>query len=183
MRVTQTAFNANNLAVLALARPASASATAGSAPAILGIPVDFILFAFTLVGVAMLRQHTLRVALTGLAAITLCKLLLTGFKTGAGVAGLRLHFAHVWVILANLLGLLLGFALLSKHFAESRIPASFQQHAYSPIAKDVAPGLPVDWTRLGIVALILAAAIIANIIVNNKFKHLNDSFPFIGAAV
>ena len=31
--------------------------------------------------------------------------------------------AHEWVILTNLLGLLLGFALLSKHFEESKIPA------------------------------------------------------------
>src|SRR5687768_3174991 len=30
--------------------------------------------------------------------------------------------AHEWVILANLLGLLLGFALLSRHFEDSRVP-------------------------------------------------------------
>ena len=33
-----------------------------------------------------------------------------------------MHLVHEWVILSNLL-LLLGFALLSNHFEESRIPA------------------------------------------------------------
>ena len=32
-----------------------------------------------------------------------------------------MHLVHEWVILSNLL--LLGFALLSNHFEESRIPA------------------------------------------------------------
>jgi hypothetical protein len=35
----------------------------------IGIPVDFILFALTLLGVALFHHHTLQVALTGLAAI------------------------------------------------------------------------------------------------------------------
>ena len=94
-----------------------------STPVMLGpIPVDFILFALTLVGVALFHKRTLEVALTGLAVITLYKLLFTGFKTGAGLAGLAGHFAHEWVILANLLGLLVGFALLSDHFERSHVP-------------------------------------------------------------
>jgi hypothetical protein len=98
-----------------------------------GIPVDFILFALTLLGVALFHRYTLQVALTGLAVITLYKLAFTGFKTGPGLGGLALHMAHEWVILANLLGLLLGFALLSRHFEESRVP-------------DVLPRfLPDDW--------------------------------------
>ena len=87
-----------------------------------GVPVDFVLFALTLLGVALFHQRTLQVALTGLAAIALYKLAFTGFKTGAGLEGLALHMAHEWVILANLLGLLLGFALLSNHFERSRVP-------------------------------------------------------------
>ena len=43
---------------------------------LLGIPVDFILFGLTLLGVALFHHHTLAVALTGLAAITLYKLAL-----------------------------------------------------------------------------------------------------------
>ena len=89
---------------------------------LLGIPVDFILFALTLLGVAIFHHHTLQVALTGLAAIALYKLAFTGFKFGAGLTGLGLHMQHEWVILANLFCLLMGFALLSRHFERSRIP-------------------------------------------------------------
>ncbi|MCX7158801.1 MAG: citrate transporter, partial [Proteobacteria bacterium] len=92
----------------------------GGAAAALGVPVDFILFALTLAGVALFHHHTLGVALTGLAVITLYKLGFTGFKAGPGLAGLGTHLVHEWVILSNLLCLLLGFALLSNHFEESR---------------------------------------------------------------
>lgn len=102
-------------------------------PELFGIPVDFILFALTLLGVALFHHHTLKVALIGLSTILVYKLLFTGFRTGAGVSGLGLHLAHEWVILANLLGLLLGFALLAKHFEESGIPAILPRY------------LPDDW--------------------------------------
>ena len=88
-----------------------------------GIPLEFILFALTLLGVALFHNQTLRVALTGLAAITAYKLVFTGFKAGPGFGGLISHFGHEWVILTNLLGLLLGFALLSRHFEKTHIPA------------------------------------------------------------
>ena len=257
-------------------------------PEVFGIPVDFILFALTLLGVALFHHHTLRVALIGLSTIVVYKLLFTGFKTGAGVSGFGLHLAHEWVILANLLGLLLGFALLAKHFEDSHIPAvlprflpddwkgafvllvmifvlssfldniaaamiggtmaltvfrkkvhigylaaivaasnaggagsvvgdttttmmwiagvpaiqvldayvaagvalvifgipaAFQQHRYSPIVKDEIAGPGIDWGRVAVVVVILAAAIVTNVVVNLKFNHLSDSFPFIGAAV
>ena len=89
---------------------------------ILGIPVDFILFALTLLGVALFHRHTLPVALTGLSTIVIYKLVFTGFKFGAGLGGLGQHMAHEWVTLTNLFLLLMGFALLSRHFEESRIP-------------------------------------------------------------
>ena len=54
---------------------------------LLGIPVDFILFALTLLGIAVFHHHTLPIALSGLAAIIIYKLAFTGFKTGAGLAG------------------------------------------------------------------------------------------------
>jgi Na+/H+ antiporter NhaD/arsenite permease-like protein len=266
----------------------SAAAAAVEPPAILGIPFDFILFGATLIGVAIFHHHTLRVALTGLAAITVYKLAFTGFKSGPGLAGLAAHMQHEWVILTNLLCLLVGFALLSRHFEESRvpevlprflpddwkgglvllaiifvlsgfldniaaaliggtiaasvfrqkvhigylaaivaasnaggagsvvgdttttmmwldgvspiavldayvaafaallvfgIPASMQQHLYSPIRKDPQRSVRVDWYRVGIVAAILVSAIATNVTVNLRFKHLADYFPFIGVAV
>ena len=118
-------------ALLLVASPGIAFAA--DAPAILGIPVDFILFALILIGVAVFHHHTLQVALTGLAVIIVYKLVFTGFKTGPGVAGFVSHMAHEWVILTNLLCLLVGFALLSNHFEKSRVP-------------DVLPRfLPDDW--------------------------------------
>jgi Na+/H+ antiporter NhaD/arsenite permease-like protein len=105
---------------LALA-PASAVAAAAG-PTLAGVPVDFLLFALVLLGVATLHLHTLKVALGGAAVITAYQWLFTGFKTGAGLAGLAGHFGHEWVTLGNLLGLLLGFALLADHFEKSRIP-------------------------------------------------------------
>jgi len=99
-----------------------AAAAAGEPPAPLGIPVEFILFALTLIGVAVLHHYTLQVALAGLAVIALYKLAFTGFKSGPGLAGLATHMHHEWVILTNLLCLLVGFALLSNHFEKSRVP-------------------------------------------------------------
>ena len=259
-----------------------------AACAALGVPVDFVLFGLTLAGVALFHHHTLQVALIGLAAITLYKLGFTGFKAGPGLGGLARHMAHEWVILTNLLGLLLGFALLSKHFEDSRVPdelpkilpdtwwggfwllamvfvlssfldniaaaliggtmarvvfrgrvhigylaaivaasnaggsgsvvgdttttmmwidgvdpldvihayaaagvalvvsglvAARQQHAFAPISKDAPAGVRVDWTRVGIVAFILVAAIAANVIANLAYPAALDHFPVIGGAV
>ncbi|NWG31754.1 MAG: citrate transporter [Rhodocyclaceae bacterium] len=87
-----------------------------------GIPVDFILFAATLLGVALFHHYVLQVALTGLAVIAGYKILFAGFKTGAGVAGFVAHMGHEWVLLVNLFCLLVGFALLARHFEDSGVP-------------------------------------------------------------
>ncbi|BAN35829.1 hypothetical protein SCD_n02018 [Sulfuricella denitrificans skB26] len=100
--------------------PALAHAAEG--PVILGIPLDFILFAATLLGVALFHHHTLSVALTGLFVISLYKIGFTGFNEGAGVLGWLVHMQHEWVVLTNLLGLLLGFAILARHFEDSSVP-------------------------------------------------------------
>ena len=78
------------------------------------IPIEFVLFGATLLGVAVFHRHTLPVALAGLASITVFKFI-SGFD-------LLHHLASEWVILANLFALLVGFALLSRHFEESRVP-------------------------------------------------------------
>ena len=87
-----------------------------------GVPFDFILFATTLLGIALFHRHTLQIALGGLLAITAYKLSITGFKDGAGLGGLLIHLSHEFSLLANLFLLLMGFALLSRHFEESAIP-------------------------------------------------------------
>ena len=93
-------------------------------PAFLGVPIDFILFAAILLGVALFQHHTLRVALIGLAVIVAYKLFVTGFKSGSGFDGLVGHMRQEWVMLTNLFLLLVGFGLLSRHFEKSRIPAA-----------------------------------------------------------
>jgi Na+/H+ antiporter NhaD/arsenite permease-like protein len=135
---------------------------------VFGIPVDFILFALTLLGVALFHHKTLQLALSGLAAIIVYKLVFTGFKHGAGLAGLGHHMAHEWVTLANLFLLLMGFALLSRHFEESRVP-------------DKMPALlPDDW-KGGVVLLVLvfvlssfldniAAALIGGTVARHVFQ-------------
>jgi Na+/H+ antiporter NhaD/arsenite permease-like protein len=266
----------------------AASPGPAEGPSLLGIPVDFILFALTLLGVALFHHYTLQVALTGLAAILGYKFLFVGFKYGPGLAGFAGHLSHEWVILTNLFMLLMGFALLSRHFEKSRvpavlprflphdwkgafwllvivfvlssfldniaaamiggamahtlfrakvhigylaaivaasnaggsgsvvgdttttmmwidgvnpldvleayvaagiamvifgIPAAIQQQRYSPIIRHEHQHIHVDWPRVAIVAFILVAAIVANVIVNVRYQEISDRFPFIGAAV
>ncbi len=99
-----------------------ALAASGEGPTVVGIPVDFILFGLTLLGVALFHHYVLQVALTGLATIATYKILFTGFKTGDGLAGFGLHMTHEWVLIVNLFCLLVGFALLARHFEDSGVP-------------------------------------------------------------
>jgi Na+/H+ antiporter NhaD/arsenite permease-like protein len=126
------------LALGAIAVPGVAQASTGAAaatePALLGLPVSFILFGLTLLGVALFHHKTMQVALTGLTVIIVYKLLFVGFgHAGPGLPGLLRHVEHEWVILVNLLGLLLGFALLANHFEESEVPLELPRF------------LPDDW--------------------------------------
>ena len=141
---------------------------AGEPPMVAGIPVDFILFALTLLGVALFHNYTLYVGLTGLVTISLYKLAFTGFKTGDGFAGLVGHFGHEWVTLANLFCLLMGFALLARHFEKSHVPVVLPKY------------LPDDW-KGGFVMLVMvfvissfldniAAALIGGAMAHQLFK-------------
>lgn len=117
-------------------------AYAAEGPALAGIPVAFILFALTLAGIAIFHRHTLRVALAGLAVVTVYKLIFTTFDGVPGLAGLAAHLVHEWVVLSNLFGLLVGFALLADHFEKSHVP-------------ELLPAiLPDDW-RGGVMLLAL----------------------------
>src|SRR6476661_1898845 len=73
-------------------------------------------------GVALFHRHTLPIAVGGMIVISLFKIAFSPFAEGSGVPGWLDHLGHEWVMLTNLLGLLLGFALLSKHFEASRVP-------------------------------------------------------------
>ena len=124
-----------------------ANVTAAGSGDLFGFPVELMIFAAILLGAALFHRHTLTVALSGLAAITLCKLV-TGFAHGAGLAWLAAHLAHEWVILANLFLLLTGFALLSRHFELSKMPEAM------PAV------LPDDW-KGGLMLLVIICALSA----------------------
>lgn len=117
-------------------------AQAAESYSVAGIPVEFILFALTLFGVALFHNQTFYVALTGLACVTLYKLFFAGFKTGVGVPGLIAHFEHEWVVLLNLFALLMGFAILARHFEKSHVPVILPRY------------LPSDW-KGGFVLLVM----------------------------
>jgi Na+/H+ antiporter NhaD/arsenite permease-like protein len=254
---------------------------------LMSIPVEFVLFALTLAGISLFHHRTFEIALAGLAAVSLYKIAASPFRTGPGVGGFIGHAAHEWVGVVNLAGLLLGFALLSRHFEESHIPhalphylpddwkgslallaivlvlssfldniagamiggamahslyrrlhigylaaitaaanaggagsvvgdttttmmwihgvspatvlpayvaalsafivfgipASFQQQRFSPIERGHVGPVIIDWTRVGIVAAILIAAVSVNVFVNVRYPDYADRAPFLAGAV
>jgi Na+/H+ antiporter NhaD/arsenite permease-like protein len=81
---------------------------------------EFVLFAITLVGVALFHKHTMWVALTGMTLILIYKLV---FNDPSAPFNLIHHLGQEGRTLINLMGLLFGFAILSKHFEESHVPA------------------------------------------------------------
>ena len=119
---------------------------------ITGVPLEFVLFALTLAGVALLHRHSLQVALVGLASVVIYKVLATGFDGVAGFAGLAHHLRLEWVVLANLFGLLMGFALLSRHFEESGVPTRLPDF------------LPDDWR--GCFALLVIVFVLSSFLDN-----------------
>ena len=126
------------------------------------IPVEFVLFALTLLGVAVFHRHTLMVALLGLVAITSYKLLNGDFYGQPGWLGLWFHLREEWVILTNLFALLVGFALLSRHFEESHVPHVLPRY------------LPDDWKG--------GFALLATVFVLSAFLD-NIAAAVIGATV
>jgi Na+/H+ antiporter NhaD/arsenite permease-like protein len=133
-----------------------------------GIPVDFVLFACVLLAIALFHDRTFEVALSGLVVVVLYKLAFTGFHGTPGLDGLTRHLARECVTLANLLCLLLGFALLSDHFEQSHVPSALPKY------------LPDDWrgpfALLAIVFVLsafldnIAAALIGGAIAHTVFS-------------
>jgi len=131
------------LLLLLLSSPVYLFGAGGNGPSIGPIRVEFIIFGFILLGVALFHHQTFRVAVIGLTVLLTFKLLFDpGFHLmehlfGEAPMGEQLMDKAMrqgeWGIIVNLLGLLLGFAILSKIFEESGVP-------------DVLPRfLPSDW--------------------------------------
>jgi len=108
---------------------------------LLGIPVEFFLFGLTLLGVAIFHRRNFELAAGGLAVILAYKLLFTDLR-------LTTHLAQEWHLLLNLLGLLLGFAILAKYFEDSRFSELLPKW------------LPDGWTG-GFVLLVMVAVLSA----------------------
>ena len=134
-----------------------------------GVPFEFLLFGVTLTGVALFHDRALRVAAGGLAAIVVYKLFIAGFHGHPGLPGLAAHLRAEWVVIANLFALLMGFALLSRHFEQSHVPGRLPDL------------LPDDW-KGGFVLLVLvfvlssfldniAAALIGGTVAASVFHH------------
>ena len=112
-------------------------------PSIGNIRIEFIAFALILVGVAVFHNKTFQVVIIGLAAILLIKFIFDPvFDVKGHFLGSNDFISQVfhkdhrqgeWAVLLNLLGLLLGFAILTRHFKESGVPG------YLP------KWLPDDW--------------------------------------
>jgi Na+/H+ antiporter NhaD/arsenite permease-like protein len=131
------------LICLVFSVPLFAAAADGKVPSIGPVRIEFIIFAMILACVALLHKQTFRVAVIGLTVLLIFKFAFDpGFNIVKHLFGTTPMAEQLmnknlrqgeWGIILNLLGLLLGFAILSKVFEESRVP-------------DVLPGyLPDDW--------------------------------------
>lgn len=98
------------------------AAVPAAIPLVFGIRLEFIIFAFTLVGVAVFHHKTMFVALGGLAALLILKyLFLPDYSFIDHISG-SAHEEGEWRTLVNLTGLLFGFGILAKIFEESGVP-------------------------------------------------------------
>ena len=131
------------LPLLGLIMPTvSFAAESGQMLTLGGIRLEFILFALTLLGVALFHHYTMFVSLAGLAAVVASKYaFLDDFSFVHHIMGGEGHEGE-WRIMLNLFGLLSGFAILAKHFDESHLPKVLPKY------------LPDDWNG-GFVFLVM----------------------------
>ena len=118
-------------------------AAGGAAPSIGPVRVEFIIFGLILLCVALFHKQTFWVAVIGLSVLLTFKLIFDpGFNLfehvfGTTPMGEQLMDKELrqgeWGIILNLLGLLLGFSILSKIFEESGVPGALPKF------------LPNDW--------------------------------------
>jgi len=144
-------------------------------PLIFGIRPEFLLFGLTLLGVALFHRYTLSVAIVGLAFILAFKFIfIPEFNLSEHLFG---HVSFVnqifdkdmrvgeWSTLLNLLGLLIGFSILSRHFEESRVPE------YVPNL------LPNDWK--GPLVLLIAIFVLSSFLDNIAAALIGGSIALI----
>jgi Na+/H+ antiporter NhaD/arsenite permease-like protein len=128
---------------LILFSPFCLFAAGGTVPSAGPLRIEFIIFGLILLGVALFHKQTFWVAVIGLMVLLAFKLVFDpGFHFFEHLFGTTPIGEQImdkglrqgeWGIILNLLGLLLGFAVLSKIFEESGVP-------------DVLPRfLPDDW--------------------------------------
>jgi Na+/H+ antiporter NhaD/arsenite permease-like protein len=131
------------LLLVVLFSPVCLFAQGTQVPTIGPVRLEFIIFGLILLGVALFHKQTFWVAVTGLIVLLSFKFVFDpGFHFyehffGTTPIGEQLMDKNLrqgeWGVMVNLLGLLLGFSLLSKIFEESGVP-------------DVLPKfLPDDW--------------------------------------
>ncbi|MGE5458491.1 MAG: SLC13 family permease [Methanococcaceae archaeon] len=123
--------------------PVCLFAAGGRVPTLGPVRLEFIIFGLILLGVALFHKQTFWVAVIGLTVLLTFKLVFDpGFHLIEHVFG-KISIGEQlmdkglrqgeWGIIVNLIGLLLGFAILSKIFEESGVP-------------DILPRfLPNDW--------------------------------------
>lgn len=98
------------------------AAVPAAIPLIFGIRLEFVIFALTLVGVAVFHNKTMFVAIGGLLSLLILKyLFLPDYSFIEHISG-NAHEEGEWRTLLNLTGLLFGFGILAKIFEESGIP-------------------------------------------------------------
>jgi Na+/H+ antiporter NhaD/arsenite permease-like protein len=125
---------------------------ASAIPSIGPVRVEFVIFALTLISVALFHKKTMYVALAGLAAVLIFKFIFDpAFNLGVHIVGDAGHEGE-WRILLNLLGLLFGFAILARIFEESNIPEVLPKF------------LPNDWK--GGLALLFMVMILSSFLDN-----------------
>lgn len=159
--------------------PVLTFASSGKVPSVGPVRIEFIIFGLTLLGVALFHKQTFWVAVTGLTVLLIFKFVfdpgfhLAEHMVGTIPMGEQLMDKELrtgeWGILLNLLGLLLGFAVLSKIFEDSRVPEILPRY------------LPDDWKGPLLLLVFIfimsafldniAAALIGGTIALVVFKH------------
>ena len=84
--------------------------------------MDYAIFGLTLLGIAFFHHRALLVAIAGLLVVAFLQIALSPSPFGAAAHEMVEHFIGEWVILANLLLLLLGFAAVSNQFERTCLP-------------------------------------------------------------